>query len=72
VQADEFTPLAFAGVDDDVLTVVHYAGSATATGRRFDMNLHHLLRFRDGKIAYYRGSEDTAQMEAVLQRSEAK
>jgi ketosteroid isomerase-like protein len=29
-------------------------------------NLHHVFRFRDGKIAYYRGSEDTAQTAAVL------
>ena len=31
------------------------------------MNLHHFFKFRDGKIAYYRGTEDTAQTAAVLQ-----
>jgi hypothetical protein len=31
------------------------------------MNLYHLFKFREGKIAYYRGTEDTAQVEAVLQ-----
>ena len=31
------------------------------------MNLHHFFRFRDGKIAYYRGSEDTAVTAAALQ-----
>jgi ketosteroid isomerase-like protein len=31
------------------------------------MNLHHFFKFRDGKIAYYRGTEDTAQTQAVLQ-----
>ena len=30
------------------------------------MNLHHFFSFRDGKIAYYRGTEDTAQTAAVL------
>jgi ketosteroid isomerase-like protein len=30
------------------------------------MNLHHFFTFRDGKIAHYRGTEDTAQTEAVL------
>ena len=30
------------------------------------MNLHHYFTFRGGKIAYYRGTEDTAQTEAVL------
>ena len=29
-------------------------------------NLHHYFKFRDGKIAYYRGTEDTAQTETVL------
>jgi ketosteroid isomerase-like protein len=31
------------------------------------MNLHHYFKFRDGKIAYYRGTEDTAQTESVLE-----
>jgi hypothetical protein len=31
------------------------------------MNRHHYFRFREGKIEYYRGSEDTAQMLAALQ-----
>lgn len=30
------------------------------------MNLHHFFRFRDGKVAYYRGTEDTALVETVL------
>jgi hypothetical protein len=30
------------------------------------MNLHHYFKFRDGKIACYRGTGDTAQAEAVL------
>jgi len=27
---------------------------------------HHYFKFRDGKVAYYRGTEDTAQTETVL------
>ena len=30
------------------------------------MDLHHFFTFRDGKIAYYRGTEDTAQTAAAL------
>jgi hypothetical protein len=30
------------------------------------MDLHHWFRFRDGKIYYYRGTEDSAQTEAAL------
>jgi ketosteroid isomerase-like protein len=33
------------------------------------MNLHHYWRFRDGKVEYYRGSEDTALTAAILERS---
>jgi hypothetical protein len=40
-----------------------------STGKTAAMNLHHFFRFRDGKIAYYRGSEDTAQTEAALRAS---
>jgi len=30
------------------------------------MDLHHWFRFRDGRIYFYRGTEDTAQVEAAL------
>jgi hypothetical protein len=30
------------------------------------MNLHHWFQFREGKISYYRGTEDTAQAEALF------
>jgi ketosteroid isomerase-like protein len=33
------------------------------------MNLHHYWHFRDGKVEYYRGSEDTALAAAILERS---
>jgi ketosteroid isomerase-like protein len=67
MDVQEFTPLTFATNDTDVLTVVKFAVTARATGRSASMNLHHWFTFRDGKIAHYRGSEDTAQTVAVLQ-----
>ena len=66
MEVDEFTPLSFAANDTDVLTVVRFRAHARATGKTAEMNLHHFFTFRDGKIAYYRGTEDTAQTEAVL------
>jgi ketosteroid isomerase-like protein len=30
------------------------------------MDLHHRFTFRDGKIAYYRGTEDTQQTATAL------
>lgn len=67
IEVEEFTPVSIAANDTDVLTVVRFRARSRGTGRAEEMNLHHYFKFRDGKIAYYRGSEDTAQTEAVLQ-----
>jgi ketosteroid isomerase-like protein len=66
MEVEDFTPITFAANDTDVLTVVRFAAKVRATGRRTEMHLHHYFHFRDGKIAYYRGTEDTAQTEAAL------
>ena len=66
VEVLDFEPLAFAANGDEVMTFVRFRARARATGREIDMHLHHYFRFRDGKIAYYRGSEDTAQTAAAL------
>ena len=61
MDVEDFTPLTFASTDDgDVLTVVRFAARSRETGRLAKMNLHHWFRFTDGKISYYRGTEDTA------------
>jgi uncharacterized protein len=62
----EFTPVSYAANDTDVLTVVRFRVRSRSTGKTAAMNLHHFFTFREGKIAYYRGSEDSAQTEAVL------
>lgn len=63
----EFSPLSFAGNDEgDVMVFIHYAFTVTATGKDVAMNLHHYWRLRNGKVAYYRGSEDTALVAAAL------
>jgi ketosteroid isomerase-like protein len=60
---DEFTPLSFAGNDDgEVMVLVHWSFTVGATGRQLASNLHHYWRLRDGKVTYYRGSEDSAQI----------
>jgi ketosteroid isomerase-like protein len=61
VHVTEFSPLSFAGNEDgDVMVFLRFAFTVTATGKDAAMNLHHYWRLRDGKVAYYRGSEDTA------------
>jgi ketosteroid isomerase-like protein len=66
MEVEEFTPITLAGNDTDVLTVVHCRARSRSTGKAIEENLHHFFRFRDGKIAYYRGTEDTAQTEEAL------
>ena len=66
MQVEEFTPLSFAANDSDVFSVVRFRATARATGKTAAMDLHHFFTFRDGKIVYYRGTEDTAQTLEVL------
>jgi uncharacterized protein len=63
---EQFEPVSFSSNETDVHTVVKFKATRTANGRTAEMNLHHWFVFRDGKIAYYRGSEDTAQGEALF------
>jgi ketosteroid isomerase-like protein len=67
MEVEEFTPISFAANETDVLTVVRFRVKVRATGKMAAMHLHHYFTFRDGKIRYYRGSEDSAQTVAVLQ-----
>ena len=67
MEVEEFTPLAFSATDDgDVLTVVKYSARSRETGKSATMNIHHWWRFTDGKISFYRGSEDTVATAAAL------
>ena len=66
MEVEEFTPLVLAGTGDDVLAVVRFRVKSRATGRSAAMNLHHHFTFRDGKIASYRGSEDTQVVAETL------
>lgn len=66
MEVQEFTPQTFAANETEVLTIVRCRAKVRATGQEVDMNLHHYFRFQGGKIAYYRGTEDTAQIEAAF------
>ena len=62
----QFEPVSFAANGTEVHTVVKLKSTRTANGRTAEMNLHHWFQFRNGKIAYYRGTEDTSQTEAAF------
>jgi ketosteroid isomerase-like protein len=66
MEVEEFVPLSYAANDTDVFTVVRLRAKTRGNGRRVAMDLHHWFTFRDGKIARYRGTEDTAQTEAAF------
>jgi ketosteroid isomerase-like protein len=67
MEVDEIKPVSFAANDTEVLTVVQLKARTRSTGRTVAMHLHHVFGFRDGKIAYYRGTEDSAQVVDALQ-----
>jgi ketosteroid isomerase-like protein len=66
MEVEEFTPVSLAANETDVLTVVRFRARSRSTGKAAEMDLHHYFKFHDGKVAYYRGTEDTAQTETVL------
>lgn len=66
VSVTEFTPLSIASNDTDVMAVIHFAMTSTRTGNSGVMDVHHWWRFRDGKVYYYRGTEDTALTAQLL------
>ncbi|MFI6996546.1 nuclear transport factor 2 family protein [Nocardia sp. NPDC050175] len=67
LEVKDFTPVRYAVADSDVLTVVHFHATNRATGRQVTMDLHHQFTFHDSHIVYFRGTEDTAQVEATFQ-----
>ena len=66
IDVSQFDIVAMAATDDEVLTFIRFGFSAKGGGEPASMNLHHYFRFRDGKIDYYRGGEDTALVAQVL------
>jgi hypothetical protein len=59
VEIGAFTPHSFAAGEDDVHLLVDWTFRPVRTGREASMTMHHYWRLRDGKVAYFRGSEDT-------------
>jgi uncharacterized protein len=48
--------------------VTRRAATGPATGKSTAMDIHHWWRFRDGKICFYRSTEDTAQTQDLLHK----
>jgi len=66
IEITEFTPHSFAAGQDDVHLLVRWTFRSITTGQQASMTMHHYWRIRDGKIEYFRGSEDTEQTARIL------
>lgn len=66
VEITEFTPLSFTSNDTDVVATVRWAYTVTSTGKRAAMYMQHWFRLADGKIVFFRGSEDSEQSAAAF------
>jgi len=66
IEIGAFTPHSFAAGEDDVHLLVDWTIRPVSTGREASMTMHHYWRLRDGKVTYFRGSEDTELTAAVF------
>jgi hypothetical protein len=62
VDVTEFDLVSFTSNDTDVVAIVHWTFTVRQTGKTASMYMQHWWRFgNQGKIVFFRGSEDTAQ-----------
>lgn len=66
IEISEFTPHSFAAGENDIHLLVRFTFKSILTGREASMSMHHYWRIRDGKVDYFRGSEDTEQTARVF------
>ena len=66
IQITDFTPLTFTSNETDVIATIRWAYTVNASGKSAAMNMQHWWRFADGKVVYFRGSEDTEQSAAAF------
>jgi uncharacterized protein len=59
IEITAFTPYSFAAGEDNVHLLVDWTFRSVKTGREASMTMHHYWRLHDGKVTYFRGSEDT-------------
>ena len=66
VDVTEFAVIGFTSNETDVISTVHWTFTVHATGKTASMYMQHWWRFADGKIVFFRGSEDSAQTLAAF------
>ena len=68
IEISEFTPHSYTAGDDNVHLLVDWTFQPLANGRQTSMTMHHYWQLRDGKVARFRGSEDSALTAAAFAR----
>jgi uncharacterized protein len=68
IEISSFTPHSFAASNDDVHLLVDWTFRPLDGGREISMTMHHYWRLRDGKVEYFRGSEDSELTALALAR----
>jgi ketosteroid isomerase-like protein len=66
VEVGEFTLVSVASNETDVMAIIHWSYTVNATGKTATMYMQHWWRFADGKIVFFRGSEDSEQSAAAF------
>ncbi len=66
VEISQFDLLSITSNDTDVVVTVRWAYTVNATGKSAAMYMQHWFRFADGKIVFFRGSEDSEQTVAAF------
>jgi len=66
VEVTEFDLVSLTSNDTDVVATIHWTFRVNSTGKAASMYMQHWWRFADGKIVFFRGSEDTAQSAAAF------
>ena len=61
VDVTKFDVVSLMANEHNVIATVHWSYTVKATGKTATMYMQHWWRFADGKIVFFRGSEDTEQ-----------
>ena len=66
IDISEFELVGMAANETDVVATVRWMFTVKATGKAASMYMQHWWRFADGKIVFFRGSEDSQQSVAAF------
>jgi ketosteroid isomerase-like protein len=61
VDVTQFDVVGLTSNDTDVIATIQWSYTVKATGKTASMYMQHWWRFADGRIVFFRGSEDTDQ-----------